>query len=204
MTKKGHQKFWLWKWKFFPKKRHSEILVREKFFLRPPKPSNLASGLRHWPPGRSKCPTTPLFSMLCPFLEFRSYDGINCVIQSQYLVYLNQTIAPRMNNITLWTNELTWYIFSTFLQFLNHCFFYYCVRDIIAAHRFFYCALFVVVRFGLRVLIARCVVRLTTKFLRLFRLLACDRWVIWNYLWTCLWTCIYFWVSVYVKSQIKL
>ena len=36
MTKKSHQKFWPWKWKFFPKKGHLEILVREKIF-RPPK-----------------------------------------------------------------------------------------------------------------------------------------------------------------------
>src|SRR6218665_148057 len=32
-----------------------------------PRPS-LPSG--HLPPGRSKCPTTPLFPMLCLFLEF--------------------------------------------------------------------------------------------------------------------------------------
>jgi len=34
--KKGHQKFSAWKWTFFLKKRHSEILVRENFF-HPPK-----------------------------------------------------------------------------------------------------------------------------------------------------------------------
>jgi len=30
-TKKGHRKFWAWKWEFVPKKRHSEILVWEIF-----------------------------------------------------------------------------------------------------------------------------------------------------------------------------
>src|SRR6218665_972249 len=30
----------------------------------------LLSSLGDMPPGRSKCPTTPIFSMLCPFLEF--------------------------------------------------------------------------------------------------------------------------------------
>jgi len=36
MTKKGHQKFSVLKWKFFPKKGHSKTLVRE-IFSRPPK-----------------------------------------------------------------------------------------------------------------------------------------------------------------------
>src|SRR6218665_984493 len=37
-NKKGHQKFWPWKWKFFPKKtviQKSEILDREKIFRLP-------------------------------------------------------------------------------------------------------------------------------------------------------------------------
>ena len=36
IAKKGQQKFWAWKWKFFLQKRHSEILVCE-IFSRPPK-----------------------------------------------------------------------------------------------------------------------------------------------------------------------
>jgi len=36
MTKKGHHKFWAWKWIFFLKRRHSEILFYE-IFSRPPK-----------------------------------------------------------------------------------------------------------------------------------------------------------------------
>jgi len=35
MTKTGHQQFWAWKWKFFPKKGHWKILVREIFFVPP-------------------------------------------------------------------------------------------------------------------------------------------------------------------------
>ena|SRR6218665_2757073 len=44
MTKKSHQNFGRENGNFFREKRHSEILVREKFSV----PPNSAPGLRHW------------------------------------------------------------------------------------------------------------------------------------------------------------
>ena len=45
--KEGHQKFWAWKWKFFPKKTSSRNLGPRKNF----RPPNSAPGLRHWTEG---------------------------------------------------------------------------------------------------------------------------------------------------------
>src|SRR6218665_678955 len=49
----------------------SPWLVKADCAIRCPKEDNLLHQvICQWPPGRSKCPTTPLFSMLCLFLEF--------------------------------------------------------------------------------------------------------------------------------------
>src|SRR6218665_2800744 len=102
MTKKDHQKFWAQKWKSFPKKGHSEILVN---FVRPPNSAPCRSP--------SMCVGIIWFSLeqvLGQFVAGQFGADNSALDNSSLTVRRGQVVADIIRSCLIWKNAqlCTW------------------------------------------------------------------------------------------------